>query len=64
MSAGSAILCYDTNGNMTQKIDGSSTSYTYDAKNRMTAVSEAATATFSPRKPGVKSPSISARVVL
>jgi len=47
MSAGSAIFCYDANGNMTQKIDsGSTTSYTYDAENRMTAVSGAAAATF------------------
>ena len=46
MSKGSAIFCYDANGNMTQKIDGSSTNYTYDAENRMTAVSGAATATF------------------
>ena len=46
MIAGSAIFCYDGNGNMTQKSDGSTTSYTYDAENRMTAVSEAATATF------------------
>jgi len=46
MSAGSAFYCYDANGNMTQKIDGSTTSYTYDAENRMTAVSGAATATF------------------
>jgi len=46
-SAGSAIFCYDANGNMTQKIAGSTTtSYTYDAENRMTAVSGAATATF------------------
>ena len=29
-----------------QKIAGSATSYTYDAENRMTAVSGAATATF------------------
>jgi RHS repeat-associated protein len=42
----SAVFCYDANGNMTQKIDGSSTNYTYDAENRMTAVSGAATATF------------------
>ena len=47
MSAGSKIFCYDANGNMTQKIDaGSTTSYTYDAENRMTAVSGAASATF------------------
>ena len=46
MSAGSKIFCYDANGNMTQKIAGSTTSYTYDAENRMTAVSGAATATF------------------
>jgi len=46
MSAGSVILCYDANGNMTQKIDGSTTSYTYDAENRMSAVSGAAAATF------------------
>jgi RHS repeat-associated protein len=46
MSAGSAIFCYDANGNKTQKIDGSSTSYTYDAENRMTAVSGAAAAAF------------------
>ena len=39
MNAGSAIFCYDANGNMTQKIDSSTTSYTYDAENRMTAVS-------------------------
>ena len=45
-SAGSAIFCYDANGNMTQKIDGSTTNYTYDAENRMTAVSGAAAATF------------------
>jgi len=46
-SAGSAIFCYDANGNMTQKIAGSTTtSYTYDAENRMTAVSGAAAATF------------------
>ena len=45
-SAGSAIFCYDANGNMTQKIAGSTTSYTYDAENRMTAVSGAASATF------------------
>ena len=31
---------------MTQKNDGSTTSYTYDAENRMTAVSGAAAATF------------------
>ena len=43
MSAGSAIFCYDANGNMTQKIAGSTTSYTYDAENRMTAVSGAST---------------------
>ena len=46
MSAGSAIFCYDGNGNMTQKSDGSTTSYAYDAGNHMTAVSGAATATF------------------
>jgi YD repeat-containing protein len=46
MSTGSAIFCYDANGNMTQKIDGSSTSYTYDAENRMVSVSGAASATF------------------
>ncbi len=62
-SAGSAIFCYDANGNMTQKIDGSTTNYTYDAENRMTAVSGAAAVPF-PKKPGVKSPSICARVVL
>jgi len=57
MSAGSAIFCYDANGNKTQKIDGSSTSYTYDAENRM------ALSPFLP-KPGLKIPSILARVVL
>ena len=31
---------------LTQKFAGSTTSYTYDAENRMTAVSGAATATF------------------
>ncbi len=31
---------------MTQKIDGSTTSYAYDAGNRMTAVSGAISATF------------------
>jgi len=46
MSTGCAAFCYNANGNMTQKIDGSTTSYTYDAENRMTAVSGAATATF------------------
>ncbi len=46
MSAGSAVFCYDSNGNMTQKIDGSTTSYAYDAGNRMTAVSGAISATF------------------
>jgi RHS repeat-associated protein len=46
MSAGSAIFCYDANGNMTQKIDGSTTNYTYDAENRMVSVSGAASATF------------------
>ena len=46
MSAGSSIFCYDANGNMTQKIDDSKTNYTYDAVNRMTAVSGAAAATF------------------
>ena len=63
MIAGSAIFCYDGNGNMTQKIDGSTTSYTYDAENRMTAVSGAAAAIF-PKKPGVRIPSICAQVVL
>jgi YD repeat-containing protein len=46
MSAESAIFCYDANGNMMHKIDGSTTSYAYDAENRMTAVSGAAVATF------------------
>jgi len=34
MSAGSAILCYDANGNRSQKIDGSTTNYAYDAENQ------------------------------
>ncbi len=63
MSKGSAIFCYDANGNRSQKIDGSTTSYTYDAENRMTAVSGAAAAPF-PEKPGPQTPSICARVVL
>jgi len=46
MIAGSAIFCYDANGNQIQKMDGSTTSYTYDAENRMVSVSGAATATF------------------
>jgi uncharacterized protein RhaS with RHS repeats len=46
MIAGSAIFCYDGNGNQIQKMDGSTTSYTYDAENHITAVSGAATATF------------------
>ena len=46
MSAGSAVFCYDANGNMTQKSDGSTTSYAYNAENRMTAVSGAISATF------------------
>jgi len=47
ISSGSAIFCYDAKGNRSQKIAGSTTtSYTYDAENRMTAVSGAAAATF------------------
>jgi len=42
----SAIFCYDANGNMTQKIAGSTTNYAYDAENRMVSVSGAASATF------------------
>mgnify|MGYP001765774978 CR=1 FL=1 len=46
MSTECAVFCYNANGNMTQKIDGSTTSYTYDAENRMTAVSGADAAMF------------------
>lgn len=57
MSVGGAVFCYDANGNRSQKIDGSTTSYTYDAENHRPQPH------FSP-KPGVKSPSICAQVVL
>jgi len=40
--AGLTSFCYDANGNQIQKIAGSTTSYAYDAENRMTAVSGAA----------------------
>jgi len=46
MRTGSAIFCYDANGNRSQKIDSSTTNYAYDAENRMTAVSGAAAATL------------------
>jgi hypothetical protein len=36
---------------MTQRIDGSTTSYTYDAENCMVSVSGAASAPFSPKNP-------------
>ncbi len=36
MSAGSAIFCYDLNGNMTQRIEGSDTyTFAYDDENRL-----------------------------